>query len=213
MYNFYYPYKGQHMKYKTDYYESMRGEDGRFHFIYKMTNIINKKYYIGAHSTYDLGDGYKGSGTILNNAYKKYGKKSFKRDILQFYKNRDELFKAEKIDQAYSARNTLNEAFNLDFDKAEDDKEKLDESVKLSLHSATDRYSYYVEAVDDPGTMFELTKFGKTYGYIETPNEESQLDNISAFTGISASGTYNFRMKSTDVNVYQADDFVHACLS
>jgi hypothetical protein len=96
MYNFYYPYKGQHMKYKTDYYESMRGEDGRFHFIYKMTNIINKKYYIGAHSTYDLGDGYKGSGTILNNAYKKYGKKSFKRDILQFYKNRDELFKAER---------------------------------------------------------------------------------------------------------------------
>jgi hypothetical protein len=60
--------------------------------------------------------------------------------------------------------------------------------------------------------MFELTKFGKTYGYIETPNTESQLDAISAFTGTSASGTYNFRMKSTDVNVYQADDFVHACL-
>jgi hypothetical protein len=124
----------------------------------------------------------------------------------------DELFKAEKINQAYSARNTLNETFSLDFDKTKELQGKLEEAVKLSLHSASDKYSYYVEAVDDPGTMFELTKFGKTYGYIETPNTESQLDAISAFTGTSASGTYNFRMKSTDVNVYQADDFVHACL-
>jgi hypothetical protein len=124
----------------------------------------------------------------------------------------DVLFKAEKINQAYSARNTLNEAFDLDFDKTEESQEKLDEAVKLSLHPASDKYSYYAEAIDDPGTMFELTKFGKTYGYIETPNEESQLDAISAFTGTSASGTYNFRMKSADVTVYQADDFVHACL-
>ena len=126
----------------------------------------------------------------------------------------DELFKAEKIDQAYSARNVLNEALNLDFEeKKEEPKEKLDEAIKLNLHSASDKYSYYVEAVDDPGTMFELTKYGRTYGYIETPNVESNLDALSStITGATATGVYNFRMKSTDVNVYQADDFVHACL-
>ena len=126
----------------------------------------------------------------------------------------DELFKAEKIDQAYSARNVLNEAFNLDFEeKNEKPKEKIDEAIKLNLHSASDKYSYYVEAVDDPGTMFELTKYGRTYGYIETPNVESNLDALSStITGSTATGVYNFRMKSTDVNVYQADDFVHACL-
>jgi hypothetical protein len=125
----------------------------------------------------------------------------------------DELFKSDKIDQAYTARNTLNEAFNLDFEeKREEDKEKLEEAVKLNLHKASDPYSYYVEAVDDPGTMFELTKFGKTYGYIETPNNTSDLDAISSLTSTTTSGVYNFRMKSADVNVYQADDFVHACL-
>ena len=125
----------------------------------------------------------------------------------------DELFKSDKIDQAYTARNTLNEAFNLDFDeKKEESKEKLDEAVKLNLHKASDPYSYYVEAIDDPGTMFELTKFGKTYGYIETPNNTSDLDAISSLTSATTSGVYNFRMKSADVNVYQADDFVHACL-
>lgn len=121
----------------------------------------------------------------------------------------DELFKAEKIDQAYSARSALNEALNLEFDQPE---EKLEEAVKLNIHPARDHYSHYVEAIADPGTLFELTKFGRTYGYIETPNEPSNLDSVSAFAGTSTSGTYNFRMKSADVNVYQADDFVHACL-
>ena len=118
----------------------------------------------------------------------------------------DAVFKAEKIDQAYSARNVLNEAF------ITEEQQNLDEAVHLNLHSATDPYSHYIEAIDDPGTMFELTKFGKTYGYIETPNVESNLDGISMLSGATATGVYNFRMKSADVNVWQADDFVHACL-
>jgi hypothetical protein len=60
--------------------------------------------------------------------------------------------------------------------------------------------------------MFELTKFGKTYGYIETPNSTNNFDAISSITSATTSGVYNFKMKSTDVNVWQADDFVHACL-
>jgi hypothetical protein len=114
----------------------------------------------------------------------------------------DELFKPTNIDNAYSARNVLNE----------DLRQKVEEAVHLNLHSASDPYSYYAEMVDDPGTMFELTRFGKTYGYIEVPNTETDF-NMTSFTGLSStSGSYNFRMKSTDVNVYQADDFVHACL-
>ena len=90
--------------------------------------------------------------------------------------------------------------------------EKLEEAVKLHMRTGHDPYSFYVEPVDDPGTMFELTKFGKTYGYIEVPNEENNLDATSIISGTAMTGTYNFRLKSTDVHVYQADDFVHACL-
>ena len=124
----------------------------------------------------------------------------------------DTIFTPDNVNRAYSARNTLNEAFEeLSEEKAETT-EKLDESVRLNVRSVADPYSYYAELVDDPGTMFELTKFGKTYGYIEVPNNESTLDATTAFTGTSMTGSYNFRMKSADVNVYQADDFVHACL-
>lgn len=119
----------------------------------------------------------------------------------------DDLFKSKNIDQLHSARNVLNESF-----EEEASTQTLDEAVHLHLHAQNDPYSYYVELVDDPGSMFELTKFGKTYGYIEVPNETNTLSATSAFSGTTTSGTYNYRMKSADVKVFQADDFVHACL-
>ena len=124
---------------------------------------------------------------------------------------KDELFHTDNVNKAYSARNVLNEDYREEAERL-NAKENLDEAVKLHMHSDNDPYSYYVELVDDPGTMFELTKFGKTYGYIEVPNELTNLDAITAYSGESVTGTYNFRLKSADVNVYQADDFVHACL-
>lgn len=80
------------MKWKTDYYESKRGSDGRFHFIYKITNNLNGKFYIGVHNTNDLGDGYRGSGDIIKKAYKKYGKKNFNYEILHFFQTEEETY-------------------------------------------------------------------------------------------------------------------------
>jgi hypothetical protein len=45
----------------------------KFHFIYKTTNLLNNKFYIGMHSTSNLKDGYLGSGTHLRYAIRKYG--------------------------------------------------------------------------------------------------------------------------------------------
>ena len=118
---------------------------------------------------------------------------------------KDDIFKTSNIDMVSSSRSVLTEEYN--------SSEKLDEAVNLHIHSDNDPYSFYVEQVDDPGTMFELTKFGKTYGYIAVPNEDAGLDTTTAYSGVSSvTGTYNYRLKSADVDVYQADDFVHACL-
>ena len=116
----------------------------------------------------------------------------------------DELFKHDNVDMANSSRSRLTEDLEV--------KEQLEEAIKLHVHSDCDPYSFYAEQVDDPGTMFELTRFGKTYGYVEVPNEANNLDATSTISGMAMSGTYNFRMKSADVNVWQADDFVHGCL-
>lgn len=67
----------------------------RYNIIYKTTNLINNKYYIGAHSTNKLSDKYLGSGIIINKAIKKYGYKNFKFEILEYCNNKEEMFLRE----------------------------------------------------------------------------------------------------------------------
>lgn len=123
---------------------------------------------------------------------------------------KDPIFKKDNISHYASAKTALNESF----DEPKDIDNKLDEAIYLNIHNQNDPYSYYIEMVPDPSSMFELTKFGKTYGYIETPNEERSMDYLSNYLGTNASaGSFNYRMKTNDVNIYQADDFVHACLT
>ena len=128
---------------------------------------------------------------------------------------KDPLFKKDSIDNSFSAKTQLNEAFNQTFEEpTSKETASLNEVLYLNVHSASDPYSYYIEMVPDPGSMFELTKFGKTYGYIETPNVDQSMSYLSNYLGVStASGVYNYRMKTNDVNIYQADDFVHAYLA
>jgi hypothetical protein len=67
----------------------------KYHFIYKTTNLINNKFYVGMHSTDNLGDGYFGSGKIINYSVDKHGVENHKVEILEFLSSRAELKKRE----------------------------------------------------------------------------------------------------------------------
>jgi group I intron endonuclease len=54
------------------------------YYIYRITNLINGKTYIGQHKYKSLNDTYMGSGTMLHLAYKKYGIENFIKDVLVF---------------------------------------------------------------------------------------------------------------------------------
>ena len=124
----------------------------------------------------------------------------------------DPIFKKE------STRSRLNEAMAQEPDKTLAESHTTNEAVRLNIHKDGDRYSYYVEMVADPGTMFELTKFGQTYGYIEVPNQDNSIDsgsylgNTTGLMGGASTNAFNFKYATGDVQIYQADDFVHACL-
>lgn len=62
-----------------------------YYLIYKITNIINNKIYIGKHQTENKNDDYMGSGILLKRAMNLYGKKFFKKEILCECLNEEEL--------------------------------------------------------------------------------------------------------------------------
>lgn len=86
---------------------------------------------------------------------------------------------------------------------------RADEAVSVSIPEANDRYVPYVEMVPNPGEMFELTKFGKTVGYIQAP---VMVQNHDEYDRLSST-FLTYRMDRGDVSVYGATDFVHAYLN
>ena len=83
----------------------------KYHFTYKTTNLVNGRYYLGMHSTNRLDDGYLGSGTRLYRELSKYGRDSFKLEILEYFNTRDELIEGEKsliTEQDLNNENCLN---------------------------------------------------------------------------------------------------------
>ena len=78
----------------------------QYYYLYKITNLLTNKIYIGAHATSNLDDSYLGSGKILKADIKKLGKNNFKKEILEFFDNDNEMFarEAEIVDEAFVAR-------------------------------------------------------------------------------------------------------------
>lgn len=127
----------------------------------------------------------------------------------------DDVFSKDAINKAISSKEILCEST---------EKTELTESTKILTHNnISDTYSGYLEMVSDPNTIFEVTKFGQTSGFIQVPASQTSHQFSSAVSGMGSpilsdansflsSSSYQYQMNMKDVIVYQADDFAHAAL-
>lgn len=67
-----------------------------YYIVYKITNLINGKIYIGKHATEDVNDDYKGSGITMKKAHRYYGIQNFKKEILFIYNNKIDMENKER---------------------------------------------------------------------------------------------------------------------
>ena len=103
-------------------------------------------------------------------------------------------------------KSQLNEKFN-NITSLEEPK-SIEESVVLKAYSQDDRLVNFVEMVPNPGEMFELTKFGKSYAYIKT----NEMPTLAQKDNPLISSYYLYKLRKKDVEIYNAVSYVHAAL-
>ena len=117
------------------------------YYIYRITNKINGKTYIGQHRYKDLNDGYMGSGVYLAKAKKRYGIKSFTKEILysniQYKKTADDVERfaiAKERALGKAEYNITNGGGGVEgYKHSEEAKEKISEARKGRHHSEETR--------------------------------------------------------------------------
>jgi group I intron endonuclease len=67
-----------------------------YYTIYEIKNNINDKIYVGKHQTAVINDRYFGSGIVLKEAIKKYGKENFTKTVLYVFETEEEMNSKEK---------------------------------------------------------------------------------------------------------------------
>lgn len=153
-----------------------------YNFVYITKNLINNKIYIGVHSSNRLNDGYLGSGQLLKKAIKKYGRDNFNREILQFFKNKEDAYNLEMelVDNEFVSRD---DTYNLmtggraGYKHNENTKKKIKKNT-----SGKNNYWYGREITEEHRKNLSIAKSGKNHHMYGKKHTDGAKEKISKAT-------------------------------
>lgn len=159
----------------------------KYNFVYKTTNLINKKIYVGVHSTDELEDGYLGSGKYLAKAIKKYGIYNFEREIIKYFDTVEEayLFENEFVNEEFVNRlDTYNlttggyGGYNNISEKGKENISKARKNMVTAINEFGDKVCVSKEEFDSnknlKGTTYGVTTVRDENGKcFQVPNDEA----------------------------------------
>lgn len=141
----------------------------KYHYFYKITNLINNHFYYGVHNTDNLDDGYMGSGTRINYAYKEFGIENFKKEILKYFGTSEEAFEYEaevvteeliKSDECYN----VIEGGNYGWEKTKDTISVRDKDGNcFRIHKDSEEYKNKIVLPVTIGHLTVKDDFGNTF--------------------------------------------------
>jgi group I intron endonuclease len=148
--------------------------------VYQTTNLINDKKYIGKDKNNN--PNYIGSGTDLKKAIKEYGKKNFKKEILEYCNDIEHLVEREKywlelydVENNDKYYNKTNKPFG-NSGLSDETKAKIKQS--LSKREWDDEWSKNISKGRKGIKSLEYRK-GNKHGNYQKPKSKEHKNNIS----------------------------------
>ena len=111
---------------------------------------------------------------------------------------REELARVDDLDEELNSQRDSSNNTNI-----------LNEDINVKLFSVNDRYVHYLEMIPNPAEVYELTRLGKSYAYIQAPTTVGLYKQNDV---MMSSGRMQYSFKKKDVNLFEATEFVHAAL-
>ena len=159
----------------------------KFYFVYKITNMINQKFYYGVHYTHEFNDGYFGSGLLIKKAINKYGIENFEKTMIHVYDNREEAYNKEK--EILAEVLTNKDCYNIakggtggDTISFNPNKIEIRKKVRATLNSMSEERKMEISKKrsrkgSDNG-MFQSARFGELnpmYGKIQSDETKQKI--------------------------------------
>lgn len=140
-------------------------------YIYKTTNLVTKKIYIGQHVAGRFTTKYLGSGTLLRGAVLQYGRKNFIVELLYRCNNQAELDEQEELFiKKYNSRDP-NIGYNQSIGGRENDRKTFEnfgqrnDAEAVKLREKVKRQEELIsqnKKIKDVNNWFAIEKDGKT---------------------------------------------------